>query len=77
MITTIAGIPCLISNIHIISEYQPARVHGDPDDCYPAEYPEIEFDVCDCRGNPAPWLEAKLTSQDIARIEHLILETDQ
>ena len=77
MITTISGIPCLIRNIHITGDYQPARVHGDPNDCYEAEFPEVEFDVCDRRGRPAPWLEVKMTRQDISRIENLILNADQ
>lgn len=36
-------------------------------------YSEVEFDVLDRRGRPAPWLERKLTDADRERIEYEVL----
>ena len=74
MKTTICGIPCQAEITHICGDYVPARVHADPDDCYEAEYPEIEWAVFDRRGRPAPWLERKLTSEEAARIESELIQ---
>lgn len=27
----------------VFGSYRPAKIHGDPDSCYEAEYPEVEF----------------------------------
>lgn len=57
--STVAGIPCRIEITYF------NQVKGDPTtwssdwDYY--GYTEIEFDVLDRRGRPAPWLERKLT----------------
>ena len=73
MISTVAGIPCTIQDIQIIGTYSPARVNCEADYSCEAEYPEVEFTVCDRRGRPAPWLTAKMTEADITRIETQIL----
>lgn len=66
----IQGIPCLIDVIN----YECAPALGpwaDNDmDCY--GYAEIDFEVCDRRGRPAPWLERKMTDSDVTEIEALI-----
>lgn len=74
--TRISGIPCLIE-ASVNGTYTPAKTDADPGRCYEAEYPEIEFDVLDRRGRPAPWLAKKLTQADTNRIENLILETQE
>lgn len=38
-------------------------------------YDEIEFEVLDRRGYPAPWLAKKLSPEAVARIEGEILES--
>jgi len=73
MKTYIDGIPCLI-DYTIVGKYSPAKTDTTPDHCYPAEYPDIDFIVCDLRWRPAPWLERKMTHDDIQRIETEILE---
>lgn len=73
METKINGIPCTV-DYTIRGKYIPAKVNADPDSCYEAEYPEVEFTVCDRNGRPAPWLEAKMTDEDRQRIENEILE---
>jgi len=74
MKTYIAGIPCQVGDIEVRGSYCPAKVNADPDDCYEAEYPEVSFVVQDQRGRPAPWLERKMTDEDLARITGEILE---
>ena len=73
METHIAGIPCTV-DYTIRGKYKPAKIFADPDDCYEAEYPEVEFIVCDRNGRPAPWLERKMNDDDRQRIEAEILE---
>ena len=70
--STVAGIPCRIEIGHC-EPYTPARISGPPEDCYPAEGGEIEFQVFDSRGRPAPWLAKKITAKDEARIEQEII----
>ncbi len=73
MESRIAGIPCQIDVVHI-EPYTRAHLRGHPDNWEPERGGEIEFDVCDRRGRPAPWLEAKMTDGDRQRIETEILE---
>ena len=74
--TRISGIPCLVDySIH--GHYEPARTYGPPERCYEAQYPEIDFDVLDRRGRPAPWLEKKLTQAERQRIETEIEEAHE
>ena len=73
MQTHVAGIPCRIE-FTVRGRYIPARINAEPDYCHEAEYPDIEFEVLDRRGRPAPWLAKKLTDADIHRIENEILE---
>jgi hypothetical protein len=42
-----------------------------PDDCY--GYTEIDFDVLDRRGRPAPWIERKMDDADTRAIEQEII----
>lgn len=69
MITTICGIPCVAEITSVHGRYIPAKIYADPDDCYEAQYPEVEWTVFDRKGYPAPWLEKKLTVEEAARIE--------
>jgi hypothetical protein len=69
----ISGIPCLIEVTHYAAAV-PGRLWGAPENCYPDEPEEIEFEVCDRRGRSAPWLERKMTKDDRLEIERLICE---
>lgn len=72
MQTHISGIPCQIEVIHFLKQ-KPLGPRCDSD-WDALGYVEIEFNVLDRRGYPAPWLERKMTDADIQRIESEILE---
>jgi hypothetical protein len=66
--TCIAGIPAIVR----VTDY--IKVKGSHDYNAPSDmdfygYQEYEYDVCDRRGRPAPWLEKKLTGKDRDRID--------
>ena len=70
MLTTISGIPCRVEVTHY--HRQKANDQADNPDDYHG-YVEVEFDVLDRRGRPAPWLEKKLSADDNRRIEAELL----
>ena len=59
--TTIHGIPCIIGDIRIVAAEPATRE-------YPGEYEQIDWQVCDRKGYPAPWLERKMDDYDRGRI---------
>jgi hypothetical protein len=63
----ICGIPCRVG----ILSWSPGRCNrvGHIDNWLPDDPPELEFEVLDHRGRPAPWLEKKMTEADTSRIE--------
>lgn len=66
------GIPCCVGVTHYL------RVQGSgnwnaPSDLDYHGYTELEFDVLDRRGRPAPWLERKLTSRSREVLEQHVL----
>jgi len=69
----VAGIPCLINVTHM-SVTKGSYSHDAASDWDYYGGTEIEFEVCDRRGRPAPWLERKMTQREITEIEDLILE---
>jgi hypothetical protein len=67
----IAGIPCQLKVTHF---YQQAPCYNTWDsdaDFY--GYTEINYDVLDRKGYPAPWLEKKITPIDDDRLQDLIV----
>ena len=71
--TSVAGIPCQARMTYYVPA-DPGRVYGPPENCWPPEPAVVDFDVLDRRGRAAPWLERKLTGDDIARIEGELIE---
>jgi hypothetical protein len=61
--TTVCGIPCIVKVLNW-EPYVPAKTGGPPEYCYPAEGGYGDWQVCDRKGRPAPWLEAKMTDRD-------------
>ncbi|MFT0533977.1 hypothetical protein ACMHYJ_14285 [Castellaniella hirudinis] len=70
--THIQGIPCQVSVTHY-TPADPGRITGPVDRCYPPEPAEVEFDVLDRRGRPAPWLERKMGDADARAVEQEII----
>lgn len=70
--TYIRGVPCLIRVTHY-TPGEPPIISGPMDWADPGCPAEIEFDVLDQRGRPAPWLERKLMSEDRRAIEQEII----
>jgi hypothetical protein len=69
--TRVAGIPCVIGVVDYISVAGSYSQNAASDWDYHG-YSESEWEVCDRRGRPAPWLAKKLTSKDESRIEQEI-----
>ena len=66
----ISGIPCRIEVTYFFKQ-EPLGPSCDSDwDCY--GYTNIEFDVLDRNGRPAPWLAKKMTADEKADIETAI-----
>ena len=69
--TRVAGIPCIVGVTSFVNVR--GNVSADNEMDYHG-YTESEFEVCDRRGRPAPWLARKMTSTDESRIESEIAE---
>lgn len=59
--TTIDGIPCIVR--YSISGMEMPATREEP-----PEYEDLEYQILDRKGYPAPWLESKMTSSDELRI---------
>lgn len=70
--TRIAGIPCQVQLTHYFE--QPAEGYWADNDQDARGYVECEFIALDRRGRRAPWLDAKTTPADIARIRRELRE---
>lgn len=72
--TTIASIPCQVE-VRYLPPSRGARESGSGVQLEPDEPESYEFvQAFDRRGYPAPWLEKKLTDEEISRIEQDALE---
>jgi hypothetical protein len=71
--TRAAGIPCQVG-VTSWDKFVPARVCGPVELCYPAEGGDGTWELLDLRGRPAPWLEAKLTQDDLVRLEREVFD---
>lgn len=73
MESRIAGIPCQVRVGHVyVTKGNFSPCAETPEEYYGVR--EVEFDVCDRHGRPAPWLSKKMTDDDRSRIETEILE---
>ena len=75
IVMRIAGVPCLIGVTGYL--YQPP-CKGHPSTCASDwdyyGYEEIEWEILDRRGKPAPWLDRKLSPADRGEITRELLE---
>jgi len=69
----VAGIPCIIGVVDYTSVKGSYSYHAASDWDYHG-YTESEWEVCDRRGRPAPWLARKLTDKIEREIEKEIAE---
>lgn len=65
--TRVAGIPCIARVTYYMSQPGSYSRNAASDMDYYG-YTECEFEICDRRGRPAPWLEKKMTTNDSDRI---------
>jgi hypothetical protein len=71
--TTVAGIPAIIAVLdytHVCGSFSP-RAASDMDYF---GYLEMDWQVCDRRGRPAPWLERKLDQHERDRIDQEVID---
>ena len=71
----IAGIPCLIGvkTFNVVKPWA-GGIQSCPSAVDWYGYTELEFDILDQRGRPAPWLERKLSEKDNEQIESDVWE---
>jgi len=69
----VAGIPCIIGVVDYTCVKGSYNYHAASDWDYHG-YTESEWEVCDRKGRPAPWLARKLTSEIEREIEREIAE---
>lgn len=66
--TKIAGIPCQCE-VTFHTKASPMRITGSGfGDAEPPELEDMEYQILDRRGRPAPWLAKKLTQADDYRL---------
>lgn len=70
--TTVAGIPCGVQIISV--DGKDSDPSNDASDWDNKGWIDLDFDILDRQGYLAPWLQAKMTNKDIARIKGEILE---
>ena len=72
--TKVNGIPCQVQVTYYRPE-TPAQLLSRPENCYPSEPEELEFEILDRRGRLAKWLDKYITPDVFNRIaeEHHIM----
>ena len=70
--TTVCGIPCSVTAR--VVHHPGSRSWNAPSDLDYWGYTDVDFTVLDQRGRPAPWLERKMTDNDVERLEQELLE---
>ena len=67
----VAGIPCIVG----VTDYRQVVADMRADNTWDYNgYTDCEWDVCDRRGRPAPWLAKKMSSNDESRIQGQIAD---
>lgn len=69
----VCGIPAILV-VQTYTKVKGSFSHNAPSDLDYYGYREVEFDVCDRNGRPAPWLERKMTDADWNAAEQKIID---
>lgn len=70
--TRVAGIPCIARVTHSHYTRPDPSTWASEIDFYGGW--TLNWELCDSRGRPAPWLERKATDEDSQRIEAELIE---
>lgn len=71
--THVAGVPCRVRLLGW-EKYQPARISGPPEDCYPAEGGCGDWELLDMNGQPLPELEERMSEAEREKIDEQFFE---
>ena len=69
------GLPCIARITHTTGQFRSAKIGADPDSCYEAECPEIEWELLTAKGKQCKWLQKIASAEDFARIETELMES--
>lgn len=58
--TRICGIPAIVKISYL--------GHHDVGHCL-CSVPDFEYEICDRRGRPAPWLQRKMSQEEVSELE--------
>ena len=74
--TRIQGIPCLVemTSGSYQKPYSGSAYNCETDWDYYGGWSDVEYQVYDRRGRPAPWLEKKISPKDDQEIIELLIE---
>jgi hypothetical protein len=67
----IAGIPATVQ-VNSYLSVKGSYSYNAPSDLDYYGYEDFDYEICDRRGRPAPWLEKKATKEDRENIEQAI-----
>ena len=70
--TRVAGIPALIRVSRHSYQRPDPSTWSSSEDFYGGW--DLDYEVCDRRGRPAPWLEEKMGLRDVQDLEQTIVE---
>jgi hypothetical protein len=68
--TKISGIPCLVKVVSTRCPQKTIRTGSGAGDCQPIEATDFEVEVFDRKGYKAEWLQRKLNTKQLQRIEN-------
>ena len=71
--TVVRGISC-VCNVLSYRPFTPGKYHLAPENCYPDEDSEFEFELLNKREKHIAWLEKKMTKDDEIRLESEYLD---
>jgi len=72
----VAGIPCQCEVTHYVAPSPMVITGSGFGDAIPPDPEEFECRLLDRRGRPAPWLEEKLTDDDLTRLKNEYLKEE-